>query len=690
LYLNEADKKHRAKDTRKRNGLGSLVLLWLLLAFLVCVATAFAGWSLFFYQPETVALISPTACVTKTLRPTFTPTPSLVADLKTATREETHPTDTLALTDTPLPTDTPAPTHTPLPQPLPETPVPTAASNPGSPTLGPRATATPRPAGSCSTLMCQLLRRMADLSTLPIPEGTTSKQFASNNHESPEKFWDYFRADQFFSQDPRYGYLIGPDSYASYRIIFGPDGSKEYEVLPRTEGPGYIARVWFTHRQHDRPATGEEPDPEWGFFAEAGHIRFYFDDEPMPRVDMPVTQFFGGQASPFLTPLVRHYRTGNGGNISHIPMPFYRSVRVTLAPNPPYDEGKYVGPRMFQIAVKRFDSDPGPFESFRLPLSQEEARELERVRKVWSNLGDPPYQTGGEVEVRRALEIEPGGSAQMDLSGPGLITSLRLVVQDGQENDLWMKIFWDGQASPSVEGPLRALFGTAEETRPYRSLPLGIVAIRPLLGKKQHEFYNFFPMPFHLATILFTNNGGGKSQIQATVLYRPMNDIAGTRFHARFKEERMQADNPANYRLLEVTGSGRYVGCILTGHDVDRGGTPYYGEGLPDVWRFPYLESDYDVWVDGQLALPGTGIEDDFDGGYYYIWYNPHDPSSSQFPLSGCTWKDERVRGEVASQYRFYVTDAVDFKQSLRIEVEHGIIGNNLSVTYSSTAFWYQ
>ncbi len=46
--------------------------------------------------------------------------------------------------------------------------------------------------------------------------------------------------------------------------------------------------------------------------------------------------------------------------------------------------------------------------------------------------------------------------------------------------------------------------------------------------------------------------------------------------------------------------------------------------------------------------------------------------------------------GEVASQYRFYVTDAVDFKQSLGIEVEHGIIGNNLSVTYSSTAFWYQ
>ncbi|MFB0536713.1 MAG: DUF2961 domain-containing protein [Anaerolineae bacterium] len=664
------------------NNKNSSASLWLLLGLLVCAAAAFAVWSLFFYHPETVALIVPTTNTTKTPRPTFTPTP--------AANPTTSSTDTPAPTDTPLPTDTPIPTDTPLPQPPTDTPVPTAVSNPDSPAPAPAATNTPKPVGPCSTLICQLLRRMADLSTLPHPEGTTSKQFASNNHQSPEKFWDYYRSDQFFSRDPRYGYLIGPNSYANYRIVFGPDGTKEYEVLPRTEGPGYIARVWFTHRQHDRPGEGEEPDPEWGFFAEVGNIRFYFDDEPTPRVDMPVTRFFGGQESPFLTPLVRHYRTGNGGNISHIPMPFYRSVRVTLAPNPPYDEGKYVGPRMFQIAVKRFDSDPGPFESFRLPFTQEEARELERVRKVWSNCGDYPYQTGGEVEVRQVLEIEPGGSAQIELPDPGMITSLRLVIQDGQENDLWMRIFWDGQASPGVEGPLRALFGTAEETRPYRSLPLGIVATQPAGDKKQHEFYNFFPMPFHSARILFTNSGGGRSHIQATILYRPTNDIAGTRFHALFKEERLWADNPANYRLLDVAGSGRYVGCILTGHDVDRGGQPYYGEGLPEVWRFPYLESDYDLWVDGQLALPGTGIEDDFDGGYYYIWYTPNNPASSQFPLSGCTWKDERVRGEVASQYRFYVTDAVDFKQSLGIEVEHGIIGNNLSVTYSSTAFWYQ
>ena len=315
------DKLPLAAGDDSGNHKNSSALLWLLLALLVCAAAAFAGWSLFFYHPETVALTDLTANAAKTPRPTFSPTPTFVADYKSATSEETNPTDTPAPTDTPLPTDTPIATDTPLPQSPTDTQMPTAVSNPDSPAPAPAATNTPKPVGSCSTLMCQLLRRMADLSTLPYPEGTTSKQFASNNHQSPEKFWDYFRSDQFFTQDPRYGYLIGPNSYANYRIVFRPDGTKEYEVLPRTEGPGYIARVWFTQRQHDRPGEGEEPDPEWGFFAEVGNIRFYFDDEPTPRVDMPVTRFFGGEESPFLTPLVRHYRTGNGGNICPSPCP---------------------------------------------------------------------------------------------------------------------------------------------------------------------------------------------------------------------------------------------------------------------------------------------------------------------------------------------------------------------------------
>jgi hypothetical protein len=574
--------------------------------------------------------------------------------------------------ETPQPVE---PTVSPTPQ------APAKATPTGQPPAAP-------PQDDCPTLMCRLLRQLVVMSSLPYPEETTQKQYASNNHSSPERFWDYFNSEELFSTDDRYGYDTGGGEYARYRIRKGYDGRKEYEFLPRTEGPGYISRIWFTHRQHDRPEAGEEQDPEWGFFGEAGNIRFYFDDEPTPRVDMPVKQFFKGETAPFLAPLVNYYRRANGGNISYLPMPFYKSVRATLAPAT-IPEGKYVGPRMFQVAVKRFTSKMEPFESFQMYLNPQEAAELERVRQAWNNRGANPTPSGETKTVQKFLFLNPGGSASVALDEAGTITSLRVRVADQLEGGLELRIHWDGAETPSIAGPLRALFGTAEALRYSRSLPLGILPRRSPEGLPQNEFYNYFPMPYKSAQIAVINNGGDPVPVQLDIAYRP-GEPAPRRFHALFKSERVTIDNPENYVALELAGSGRYVGLIFTGHDVDRTGQPYYHEPLPDVWRFPYLEGDMDIWVDGKLALPGTGAEDDFNGGYYFIWYDPNDPGSSQYPLAGCTWKDAASLGEVASLYRFYLTDSVEFKNSLRVEIEHGIMDNNLSVTYSTTTFWYQ
>ena len=54
------------------------------------------------------------------------------------------------------------------------------------------------------------------------------------------------------------------------------------------------------------------------------------------------------------------------------------------------------------------------------------------------------------------------------------------------------------------------------------------------------------------------------------------------------------------------------------------------------------------------------------------------------------TLLDYSTHKEPSSQYRFYLNDAPEFQKNLRVEVQHGNKGNNLSVTYSSTAFWYQ
>jgi hypothetical protein len=674
----------------------------LLRAALVCAVAAVALSSLP-YRPRPATALGalptstptpgPTVAVTAVLlRPVASPTTAATAPWPDAKRAGTatpigRPAE-LPPIPTYLPTPTagiglgPEPTATATPQPARPTAAPTKAPPTGQPPAAP-------PPDNCPTLMCRLLRQLVVMSSLPYPEETTQKQYASNNHSSPERFWDYFNSDELFSTDDRYGYSSGGGKYTHYRILNGYDGRTEYEFLPRTEGPGYISRIWFTHRQHDRPEAGEEPDPEWGFLGEAGNIRFYFDDEPTPRVDLPVTQFFKGETAPFLAPLVNYYRRADGGNISYLPMPFYKSVRATLAPAA-IPKGKYVGPRMFQVAVKHFTSKMEPFESFQMYLNPQEAAELERVRGAWSNQGANPLPPSGETKtVQKFLFLGPGDSASISLDEAGTITALRMRVANQLESRLELRIYWDGAEEPSIAGPLRSLFGAAEALRYTRSLPLGILPRRSPEGLSQNEFYNYLPMPYKSARVVIVNNGGDQVPAQLDIAYRP-GEPAPRRLHALFKTARMTVDDPKNYVALELGGSGRYVGLIFTGHDVDRTGQPYYREPLPEVWRFPYLEGDVDIWVDGELALPGTGAEDDFNGGYYFIWYNPDDPGSSQYALAGCTWKDAASLGEVASLYRFYLTDSVEFKKSLRVEIEHGIMDNNLSVTYSTTTFWYQ
>jgi hypothetical protein len=679
-------------------------ILDLLRAALVCAVAAIA-LSAFPYQPRPATALGALPTSTPTPRPTVAvtatplrPVAPLPGRASPTTTITPRPGPKITVTAEATPVGRPAglPPITPHPpagtvRPTEEPPQPVATPTPQvteeAPPTGQPPAAPPQ--DDCPTLMCRLLRQLVVMSSLPYPEETTQKQYASNNHSSPERFWDYFNSDQLFSTDERYGYNTGGEKYTRYRILTGYDGRTEYEFLPRTEGPGYISRIWFTHRQHDRPEADEVPDPEWGFFGEAGNIRFYFDDEPTPRVDMPVTQFFKGETAPFLAPLVSHYRRANGGNISYLPMPFYKSVRATLAPAT-IPEGKYVGPRMFQVAVKHFTSEMEPFESFQMYLNPQEAAELERARRAWSNRGANPMPPSGETKTaQKHLFLDPGGSASISLDEAGTITALRVRVADRMEGGLELRIYWDGSEIPAIAGSLRALFGTAEALRYTRSLPLGTLPRRSPEGLPQNEFYNYFPMPYKSAQIVVTNHSGDPAPVQLDIAYRP-GEPAPRRLHALSKTERMTVDDPENYAVLELTGSGRYVGLIFTGHEVDRTGQPYYREPLPDVWRFPYLEGDVDIWVDGELALPGTGAEDDFNGGYYFIWYDPDDPGSSQYPLAGCTWKDAASLGEVASLYRFYLTDSVEFKNSLRVEIEHGIMDNNLSVTYSTTAFWYQ
>jgi hypothetical protein len=529
-------------------------------------------------------------------------------------------------------------------------------------------------------------------------EGTLTTQFTSRNWVSREHFFDYFVDDGNFI-GPHYGYLDDNGGLHPYEIVPGYDGLPEYQIVPRVPGPGSVDRIWFAYQQHQsvnnpKDMSQVEEWANWGNLGEMGNIRFYFDDEPTPRIDFGIKDLFVGK-NPFLAPLTAFYATANGGNINYVPIPFQRSIRITTTGRP----------RLMQIQVKRFDPPRlGPqggmgaatspissaisapanptssIQSFYPNLSAGEQSALNRAAQAWQ--GCTPALPG-ELKSYPLL-LEPDNSAEVDFNQPATVAAVRLRVPREREEQVWVQVFWDGEPEPSINAPLRAVFGTGERLLPYRSLPVGIVAE----GNELVFYYNI-PMPFRSARFVLLNHSGEPLPLVfQAVAHATYPGTENMRLHAFWGTQRMirREDEGDNYTLIDVRGSGKYLGTIVSAWDLDRDAL---NGPLDKNWRFPYLESNMDVWVDDHLALPGTGIEDDFNAGFYYV-YAGYFGYNSAYCLSGVTLLDYSTPLEPSSQYRFYLNDAPEFHDRLNVQIQHGNKGNNLSITYSSTAFWYQ
>jgi hypothetical protein len=607
-----------------------------------------------------------------------------------------------ACTAMPIPTVTPTPVVTLPPMtprviisadaPVTPTPTATAASENQPPA---RPTETPAP----PSFLQQHLANLFDLSRLPLMEHTIATQFTSRNWKALEHFFDYFIDDGNFT-GPNYGYIDENGTQQHYRIVPGYDGSPEYEIVPRVQGPGYIARIWFAYQQHQsinnpKDMSQNEEWNNWGDLGAMGNIRFYFDDERTPRIDMGIKELFVGK-NPFPAPIAAFYASADGGNINYVPIPFQRSIRVTTTGRP----------RLMQIQVKQFDApDPiapsqsahgaindatvaspapaasvAPLQSFTTPLAAAEQSTLNQAAQAWQNCG---AALPGEFKTF-VLSIPHNDSAEIDFKLPATIAGLRVRVPRGMDDSVWMQVFWDGEPAPSFSAPLRALFGTDRQLLPYHALPLGTATT-----DAETVFYNNFPMPFHSARFVFLNNRAETLPLTFEVV--TSETLPGTenaRLHAFYGTRRMEKreDDSDNYTVIDVRGSGKYLGTIFSAWDLDRRSL---NGSIPQTWRFPYLESNMDVWIDDRLALPGTGIEDDFNASYYYV-YAGYPGYKATYCLAGVTLLDYSTPLEPSSQYRFYLNDAPEFREHLHVEVQHGNKGNNLSVTYSSTAFWYQ
>jgi hypothetical protein len=294
--------------------------------------------------------------------------------------------------------------------------------------------------------------------------------------------------------------------------------------------------------------------------------------------------------------------------------------------------------------------------------------------------------------------IHPGETRTLaDLTGPGAVRHIWMTTMAREDAYLRrnvLRMYWDGSQTPCVETPLGDFFGVGHAMMAeFWSLPL---TMSPRDGR---GFNCFFPMPYgESGRITITNEGDRRMVLYFYIDYetydRPDDRLAC--FHAQWRSEhptdgwgrtggahtdeeraeywrRPNLEGAGNYVILEASGRGHYVGCNLNIDVFEKQQNDWYGEG------------DDMIWIDGKLALRGTGTEDYFNTAFspvraFSAPYHgiPVYSGTEEWPWSGRN-----------SMYRFHIEDPIHFRESIRVTIEHGH-ANDLSNDYSSTAYWYQ
>jgi hypothetical protein len=197
-------------------------------------------------------------------------------------------------------------------------------------------------------------------------------------------------------------------------------------------------------------------------------------------------------------------------------------------------------------------------------------------------------------------------------------------------------------------------------------------------------FYCYWPMPFRDGVrVELVNVSGASIEVDSVVLEHESQPIASDfgYLHVGVQKTIVQPGQTRNV-MASVTGAGHYVGNLL------------YVEDDHDTHFF--LEGDDIAVVDGTRRLNGTGIEDAYNGGFYYNWVNnpmeePEGPSPpfAIRPLHGILRVERSASPPFgrADQYRWQIADRVPFAESLEVSVETQYCWAGCQ--WISVVFWY-
>ncbi len=417
-------------------------------------------------------------------------------------------------------------------------------------------------------------------------------------------------------------------------------------VIADLEGPGLIYRI------HTPTPTDDL-------------IEFYFDNEPAPRLRLKVAELFDGTRAPFLAPLVG---AGSGGHYSYVPIAYQRSCKIVVKAD------------TFQFYDLNFARFPAgfPLTTYEDPPSPAFLAALDKARALLStpagsDLSRSLVPAGARLETARMTGALAAGKTLtlFQASGPGRIAGIRLGPASalaGKARDILIRAYWDDAEQPAIVCPVGDFFGASFGEPATESLLLGTVA------STDTDYINL-PMPFERSArveLVSERASGPAIEVTAEVTFASVGKAADEgRLYCRWNRE-----NPTRsgvpFTYLHASGRGHVVGVILQAQGMEPGATEFF-------------EGDDVAVLDGALAIPGTGSEDSFNGGWYDVpgrW-----ESRRSYPLSGCL--DYKKPLGRTGGYRFLVTDSYAYRKTIDYTIEHGPEKNAIPTDYTSVVFFY-
>ena len=453
-----------------------------------------------------------------------------------------------------------------------------------------------------------------------------------------------YRHNQLIDQESSYDRTWGNDDGFSgkYSYLRKENGNL---VLAEFEGPGVVNRIWTPTPTDDM-------------------LSFYFDGEKTPRLRLRFTDLFSGKVYPFVKPVC-----GNeiGGYYSYIPIPFKKSLKVVF-------EGEKI---MFhQIQARKLSGME--VESWTGNFSEPDRKLLSEVNALWSNISPTVenYTAGLSSGVRtegKTFTLQPGEEFKFfDKKTAGRIVGFEMdggTSFEGMYKDIILSAKWDDEKVESIHAPVADFFGYAYGKPAMRSI---------LMGRYATTNYCYLPMPYDRSAsmrLIYKEREGVRQnpvQVNVKVHYNSnkRNEKEEGKLYTVWRREKPETGK--FYTFLKTAGKGHYVGTV------------HLAQGLrPGMTLF--FEGDDSTHVDGAMRMHGTGSEDYYNGGWYAL-LDRWDRGISM-PVHGSL--DYSLPMGRTGAYRFFLSDKLSFEKEIYHGMEHGEVGNDFPVDYTSVAFYY-